>query len=83
MRNLTQDDHNQGIFFAKLGHFHPIFEKELGRLPTSPPLCNLNKTASMYELLVDTRRGRVNTSNHLILIICHMSLLDMITFHHM
>ena len=31
MRNLTQDGHNQGIFFPKLEHFFPIFEKGQGR----------------------------------------------------
>ena len=36
MRNLTQDGHNQGIFFPKLGHFFPIFEKGQGRPPPSP-----------------------------------------------
>ena len=37
MRNLTQDGHNQGIFFPKLGHFFSIFEKGQGR----PPLTRL------------------------------------------
>ena len=36
MRNLTQDGHNQGIFFPKLGHFFPIFEKEQERPPPPP-----------------------------------------------
>ena len=36
MRNLTQDGHNQGIFFPKLGHFFSIFEKEQGRPPLPP-----------------------------------------------
>ena len=37
MKALPIDDHNQGIFFHKLGHFFPIFEKEQGRLPPLPP----------------------------------------------
>ena len=36
MRNLTQDGHNQGIFFPKFGHFFPIFEKGQGRPPPLP-----------------------------------------------
>ena len=36
MRNLTQNDHNQGIF-PKLGHLFPIFEKGQGRPPPPPP----------------------------------------------
>ena len=31
MRNLTQDDHNQGFCFPNLGHFLATFEKEQGR----------------------------------------------------
>ena len=30
MKTLRIDDHNQGIFFHKLGHFFPIFEKGPG-----------------------------------------------------
>ena len=37
MKTLPVDDHNQGIFFHKLGHFFPIFEKGQGRPPPSPP----------------------------------------------
>ena len=37
MKTLPIDDHNQGIFFHKLGHFFPIFEKGHGR-PHPPPL---------------------------------------------
>ena len=36
MKNLPIDDHNQGIFLHKLGHFFPIFEKGQGRPPPSP-----------------------------------------------
>ena len=38
MKTLPIDDHNQGIFFHKLGHFFPIFEKGQGRPPPLPPL---------------------------------------------
>ena len=37
MKALPIDDHNQGIFFLKLGHFFLIFEKEQRRLPPLPP----------------------------------------------
>ena len=37
MKTLPIDDHNQGIFFHKLGHFFPIFEKGQGRPPLPPP----------------------------------------------
>ena len=37
MKNLLIDDHNQGIFSHKLGHFFPIFEKGLERPPTPSP----------------------------------------------
>ena len=36
MKTLPIDDHNQGIFFHKLGHFFPIFEKGQGRPPPLP-----------------------------------------------
>ena len=37
MKTLPIDDHNQGIFPQKLGHFFPIFEKEQGRPPPFLP----------------------------------------------
>ena len=37
IRNLTQDGHNQGIFFPKFGHFFPIFKIEQGRHSSPPP----------------------------------------------
>ena len=37
METLPKDDHNQDIFFHKLGHFFPIFEKGQGRPPPPPP----------------------------------------------
>ena len=36
MKTLPIDEHNQGIFFHKLGHFFPIIEKGQGRPPPSP-----------------------------------------------
>ena len=40
MKTLLIDVHNQCIFFHKLGHFFPIFEKKAGETsqpPSSPP----------------------------------------------
>ena len=37
MKTLPIDDHNQGIFSHKLGHFFPIFEKGQGTPPPLPP----------------------------------------------
>ena len=37
MKNLPVNDHNQGIFFHKLWHFFPIFEKGQGRPPPLLP----------------------------------------------
>ena len=37
MRNLTQDGHNQGIFFQNQRTFFPIFEKGQERPPLPPP----------------------------------------------
>ena len=42
MKTLPIDDHNHGIFFHKLGHFFPIFQKGQRRPlpllhPTNPP----------------------------------------------
>ena len=37
MKTLSTDDHNQGIFSHKLGHFFSIFEKGQGRLAPPPP----------------------------------------------
>ena len=36
MKTLPIDDHNQGIFSHKLGHFFLIFDKGQKRPPTSP-----------------------------------------------
>ena len=36
MKTSPIDNHNQGIFFHKLGHFFRIFEKGQGDLPPSP-----------------------------------------------
>ena len=38
MKTWPIDDHNQGIFSHKLGHFFPIFQKGQGRPPPSPSL---------------------------------------------
>ena len=38
MKTLPIDDRNQAIFFLKLGHFFPIFEKGQGRPPPPSPL---------------------------------------------
>ena len=38
MKTLPIDDHNQGIFSHKLGHFFPIFEKGQGTPPPPPPV---------------------------------------------
>ena len=38
METLPKDDHNQDIFFHKLGHFFPIFEKGQERPPPTPYL---------------------------------------------
>ena len=38
MKTLHINDHNQGTFFCKLGHFFSIFEKGQGRPPPLPPL---------------------------------------------
>ena len=38
MKTLPIDDHNQGIFSHKLGHFFPIFEKGQEKPPPSLPL---------------------------------------------
>ena len=54
MKTLPIDDHNQGIFFHKLGHFFPIFEKEQGRPIPPPPLqlrackCTFSKINSAF-----------------------------------
>ena len=37
MKTLPIDDHNQGIFSHKLGHFFLIFDKGQERPPTFPP----------------------------------------------
>ena len=37
MKTLRTEDDNQGVFFHKLGHFFPIFEKGQGRPPPRPP----------------------------------------------
>ena len=37
MKTLPIDDHNQGIFSHKLGHFFLIFEKGRRDLPPLPP----------------------------------------------
>ena len=37
MKTLPIDDHNQVIFFHKLGHFFLIFEKGQGRPPPASP----------------------------------------------
>ena len=37
MKTLPIDDHNQGIFFHKLGHVFAVFEKGQGRPPPLPP----------------------------------------------
>ena len=49
MRNLTQNGHNQGIFFPKLGYFFPIFEKGQGRPPPLPPLVTHLISLNFFE----------------------------------
>ena len=50
MKTLPIDDHNQGIFSHKLGHFFPIFEKGQGRPPPLPPLVTRLKNISRIYL---------------------------------
>ena len=38
MKTLPIDDRNQAIFFLKLAHFFPVFEKGQGRPPPPSPL---------------------------------------------
>ena len=53
MKTLPIDDHSQGIFSHKLGHFFPIFEKGQGRPPPSPLLLRAceNSIYSVYDPL--------------------------------
>ena len=51
------DDHNLGIFFHKLGHFFPIFEKGQGR----PPVVHPSSYAPEYPQLI----GAKDWSSHL------------------
>ena len=48
MKTLPIDDHNQGIFSHKLGHFFPIFEEGQGR----PPNCHLCRRNKRREILI-------------------------------
>ena len=52
MKTLPIDDHNQGVFFHKLGHFFPIFQKGQRR-PQSidKMLLSQNESSLTYLLL--------------------------------
>ena len=68
IRNLTQNGHNQDIFFPKLGECFPIFEKGQGRPPPPSPssyapdisLCFIQiNTKSPAKLLILFRESTV------------------------
>ena len=68
IRNLTQNGHNQDIFFPKLGECFPIFEKGQGRPPPPSPssyapdisLCFIQiNTKSPAKLLIPFRESTV------------------------
>ena len=51
MKTLPIDDHNQGIFFHKLRHFFPIFEKgQERRSPVLPPLVSCLNLPSTFHI---------------------------------
>ena len=59
MKTLPIDDHNQGIFSHKLGHFFPIFEKGQGGPFPSPRPVTLREakeqvTSKLRILLIRT-----------------------------
>ena len=49
MKTLPINNHSLGIFFQKLGHFFPIFEKGQGRPPPSPSLVTHLLVKSVYD----------------------------------
>ena len=50
MNTLSIDDHNQSIFFHKLWHFFPIFEKGQRRPPLLPPSSYAPNVLTMGQL---------------------------------
>ena len=52
MKTLPIDDHNQGIFSHKLGHFFPIFEKEQGRPIPPPPPSSYAPVSALSQKLI-------------------------------
>ena len=53
MRNLTQDVHNQGIFFQNWGTFSQFLKKGRGDLPPLPPLVTRLKISVDFQICIN------------------------------
>ena len=67
MKTLPIDDHNQGIFSHKLGHFFLIFDKGQERPPTSPapPLVTRLVLSDLFLIVKGVSTANYNDDNSL------------------